>query len=185
MLDFKQWAYDEKLNGYVFLLEDGSYSIYEDGSPWYTTFEDEKNEANPAGTEPFAKLALLNMVDKSGAPLVDHALRMAETFDTNYEKVLCHLHDLVEDTHMTIDDIADCFGPFIANDIFYLTRPDDMTYFDYIERLKTEGSQEAINVKLADINDHLTDTSHIPASLVYRYNKAKSILLGERPTVLK
>ena len=81
------------------------------------------------------------------------------------------LHDIIEDTDTTLDELPED----IREDIDTLTRRDNETYFDYINRVK-KGSRRAIIVKRADIYDHLKQTETLKPSLKERYEKAMEIL---------
>ena len=82
------------------------------------------------------------------------------------------LHDIIEDTNTTLDELPED----IRIDIATLTRRSDETYFEYINRIKNNGSKRAITVKLCDINDHLNQKDTLKDSLKKRYLKAQEIL---------
>jgi (p)ppGpp synthase/HD superfamily hydrolase len=60
------------------------------------------------------------------------------------------LHDVLEDTEFTYQDIADRFGTAVANNVLWLTKPKDYSYEKYVDRLLEGGSDTAVVVKLAD-----------------------------------
>jgi (p)ppGpp synthase/HD superfamily hydrolase len=63
------------------------------------------------------------------------------------------LHDIVEDTPTSIDEIYDKFGKVIGNSVKSMTHLPDEEYHRYIERLSVDTY--AILVKLADLNHNL------------------------------
>lgn len=111
-------------------------------------------------------------------PYVRHLERVAEQVPDRL-KVAALLHDVVEDTEVTHQDLVRIFGVETANLVDFLTRHDFLTYEEYINRLSL--SQDAIVIKLADIADHLYHIEHVyPGqrwdSLKPRYLKAKAYL---------
>jgi (p)ppGpp synthase/HD superfamily hydrolase len=63
------------------------------------------------------------------------------------------LHDIVEDTPTTIDEIYDKFGVVIGGAVKSMTHFPDEEYHKYIERLSVDTY--AILVKIADLNHNL------------------------------
>ena len=103
-----------------------------------------------------------------------HSKRVAELasqYGNDYEMVAL-LHDILEDTETTIDELPDEY----KEDIITLTHKDTETYFEYIERV-SKGSKRAITVKLLDLEDHLDNKDTLKPSLKKRYLKAKDILI--------
>lgn len=113
-------------------------------------------------------------------PIIDHAIRVAGHFDPLAlpARVVAVLHDVVEDTGVTLSEILARFGPDIAIAIDALTRRDGEVYFDYITRVGRHPL--AKQVKIADLKDHLDPAriGMISESLVRRYAKALTILVG-------
>lgn len=64
------------------------------------------------------------------------------------------LHDVVEDTHVTIEDIEILFGSAVKGVVELLTRPDDMGREVYMEKLINSGNIDALICKFADANDN-------------------------------
>ena len=93
-------------------------------------------------------------------------------------KVVALLHDIIEDTPATIEDIEFMFGIRIAEAVDLLTRKKEDTYFDYIHKIATSGDKLAIEVKLADLADHLEKVDTLKPSLKKRYEKATLMLGG-------
>ena len=82
----------------------------------------------------FATAALAEKVDDKGSPYINHALRVMERMDTEEEKMAAVLHDVVEDTEITLQDLCDAgFSREVVETVEILTKRLDMTYFDYIE----------------------------------------------------
>ncbi|MDY0118351.1 MAG: HD domain-containing protein [Bacilli bacterium] len=61
-----------------------------------------------------ASIAHKDQEDKAGRPYLLHPLAVAEKVETEQEKVVALLHDIVEDSHITIRFIRDVFGKAVA-----------------------------------------------------------------------
>ena len=85
------------------------------------------------------------------------------------------LHDLLEDTELTADDIKD---KEVREAVVILTRKADEPYFEYIQRIIDSDNEYAYFVKLADISDHLLQIETLTPSLKDRYEKALRMLRG-------
>lgn len=98
-------------------------------------------------------------VDKSGMPYVFHPFHLAEQMETEETTVVALLHDLVEDTDYTIEDLtAMGFGRNITDAIALMTHTDDVEYMDYVRAIKDNPIAKA--VKLADLK-HNSDLSRL------------------------
>ena len=54
-----------------------------------------------------AEQALAGMTDQNGQPYIEHARRVMDAMDTEEEKIVAILHDVVEDTEMSLKDLMD------------------------------------------------------------------------------
>lgn len=125
-------------------------------------------------------------VDKAGVPYIFHPIHLAEQMTTEAYVCVALLHDVVEDSDVTIEDIAALFPAEVTEAVRLLTHDESVPYLDYIRALR--ANPLARTVKLADLN-HNSDESrlrdavaHEPASVAKRrakYNAARAILLGE------
>lgn len=98
-------------------------------------------------------------VDKSGMPYVFHPFHLAEQMETEETTVVALLHDLVEDTDYTIEDLTEMgFGRNITDAIALMTHADDVEYMDYVRAIKENPIAKA--VKLADLK-HNSDLSRL------------------------
>ncbi len=75
----------------------------------------------------------------------------------------CLLHDVLEDSSYTIDDLRECFkqikkedyfNKYIADNLSTLTRKKDETYKEYISKFYLKENHSAALVKLIDIYDN-------------------------------
>ena len=121
-----------------------------------------------------------DQVDKSGMPYVFHPFHVAEQMTDEVTTIVALLHDVVEDTDYTLEDIAaEGFGKDILEAVALMTHEDDIPYLDYVAKLKENPIARA--VKLADLA-HNSDLSRIgeideeTKRRLEKYKKAKDIL---------
>jgi (p)ppGpp synthase/HD superfamily hydrolase len=92
--------------------------------------------------------------DRYGAAYVLHPLRMMNRLTAEPDRIAAVLHDVVEDTTTTGDDLRrQGFGEEIIAAVECLTKRRGEHYDTYIERCK--GNPIARRVKLADLEDNL------------------------------
>ena len=118
--------------------------------------------------------------DKSGLPYVFHPFHLAEQMDTEETTIVALLHDLVEDTDYTIEDLVDMgFDKSITDAIALMTHADNVAYMDYVRAIR--DNPIAKTVKLADLkhNSDLTRLETVDEKALSRrekYLKAIAIL---------
>ena len=89
------------------------------------------------------------------------------------------MHDVVEDTDATVEQIRELFGFEVAEAVAVMTHKKGVSYFDYIREIKKNPI--ARKVKMADLS-HNMDVSRLPIitdadwSRVKKYKKAFDIL---------
>jgi (p)ppGpp synthase/HD superfamily hydrolase len=129
--------------------------------------------------ESIARAAHVGQTEEStGDPYILHIERVANLVEGENAKAVAWLHDLLEDTSVTVADLERRgFSDEIINAVEVLTRKPTETYADYIEYVAKIGDPLAIAVKLADLRDHLRP--NCPARLRPRYLKAWRTLTGE------
>ena len=98
-------------------------------------------------------------VDKTGVPYAFHPFHVAEQMTDEATTVVALLHDVVEDTEYTLEDIAALgFGQEIVDAVALMTHEDGVPYLDYVARLKSNPLTRT--VKLADLA-HNSDLSRL------------------------
>ena len=98
-----------------------------------------------------------NQTDKSGIPYVFHPIHLAEQMKDEDTTVVALLHDVVEDTDYTLDDLAAMgFSRNIIEALNLMTHRTGVPYMDYVAKIKANPIARA--VKLADLahNSDLT-----------------------------
>lgn len=92
-------------------------------------------------------------VDKAGEDYIQHPLRVMNGVEGETAKIVAVLHDTLEDTDITFEELETTFGQEIAIAVQTLSRLEGEDYFDFIERVK--GNAIAIKVKIADLKDNM------------------------------
>lgn len=120
--------------------------------------------------------------DIAGLPYITHPERVASRLETLEAQVVGWLHDTVEDTALTIQDIAEQFGPETAAAVDAISRRDGEKWSDYLARVA--ANPMARQVKISDLidNSNLGRIPHVTLQDVERqkkYNKALKKLLEE------
>ena len=121
-----------------------------------------------------------DQVDKSGLPYVFHPFHLAEQMQDEATTITALLHDVVEDSDYTLQDLIDMgFPKEVTDAIALMTHDDAVPYLDYVRNLKDNSVARA--VKLADLK-HNSDLSRLDIidekalKRVEKYHKAIRIL---------
>ena len=123
-------------------------------------------------------------LDKSGIPYVNHPLHVAEQVQGEYETCVALLHDVIEDTPYTIDDLrAEGFPEEVLDALQLLTHAEGVDYFDYVQALS--GNEIARMVKIADLQhnsnlNHLDVVTDVDRGRVDKYARALELLNGAK-----
>ena len=100
-----------------------------------------------------------DQVDKSGLPYVFHPFHLAEQMTDEDTTLVALLHDVVEDTDYTLDDLSEMgFGDTVIDALALMTHDSSVPYLEYVAKLK--NNPLARTVKLADLR-HNSDTTRL------------------------
>ena len=127
-------------------------------------------------------------LDYNRIPFIFHPLHLAEQMDDEISCCAALLHDVVEDTELSLDDLRKEFPEEVVEVVALLTHADsaeynNTDYFDYIRKIKPHPI--AKKIKLADIA-HNSDQSRctgagLPEEKLQfwqqKYQKALAILM--------
>lgn len=109
--------------------------------------------------EIIARNAHSGQYDKGGHPYIKHPETIASMVQTYNEKIVAWLHDVIEDTEWTLDDLIRVgFSLDIVDAVDAITKRKDENRLDYLNRVVTNPI--ARNVKIADLK-HNMDLSRI------------------------
>lgn len=95
-------------------------------------------------------------VDKCGTPYVFHPYHLAEQMPDEVTTCVALLHDVVEDTPITLDELEREFPPEVTEPLCLLTHDPAVSYRDYIDALVVDPV--ARTVKRADLMHNLDET---------------------------
>ena len=100
-----------------------------------------------------------DQVDKSGLPYVFHPFHLAEQMEDEDTTIVALLHDVVEDTEVTLTDLAEMgFSQQVIGAIQAMTHPEGVPYMEYVSKIRKNPI--ARRVKLADLR-HNSDLSRL------------------------
>ncbi len=99
-------------------------------------------------------------VDKGGQPYILHPLRLMLHLRSDVDRIVGVLHDVVEDTHFTQEDLRSRGYPTdVLEALDCLTKRPAEEYEDFIQRIKPNPI--ARRVKLVDLEDNM-DVRRLP-----------------------
>ena len=127
--------------------------------------------------------AHLGQLDYNVVPYIFHPYHLAEQMDDEVSCTVALLHDVVEDTPITLSDLEQIFPAQVVEIVRLLTHDEGVDYFDYIRKIKKNPI--ATKVKLEDLKHNSDESRSIGSNLseeqlLYwkaKYAKAKVILL--------
>jgi (p)ppGpp synthase/HD superfamily hydrolase len=101
-----------------------------------------------------AAAAHAGQLDKSGAPYIFHPLRVMLAVHTPHERMAAVLHDVVEDTHITLARLeSEGFPPEVIAAVEALTKRPGESRLDAAKRAAVNPI--ARKVKMADVSDNM------------------------------
>lgn len=121
-------------------------------------------------------------LDYNGMPYVFHPFHLAEQMTDEVSACAALLHDVVEDTDVTLAQLEAIFPPEVTKAVALLTHEDGTDYFDYVRAIRENPVAKA--VKLADLA-HNSDQGRCIGSVIpeeqlarwrEKYRRAKEIL---------
>ncbi len=138
----------------------------------------------------FAYAAHHGQLDYNGIPYIFHPMHLAEQMEDEISCCAALLHDVVEDTAVTLEELRQAFPEEVVEVVALLTHGDsaesnNQDYLDYIRDIRQHPV--ARKVKLADIAHNSDRTRCVGSGLPQeklawweaKYKKAKAILTGE------
>ena len=118
-----------------------------------------------------AKKAHAGQVDKAGIDYIQHPLYVASQVKTEQEKAVALLHDVIEDSDVTADDLlASGLSNEVVTAVQILTKKKGQSYQEYLEKVKSNNLARI--VKLADLK-HNSDLSRLKSVANTDYERVK------------
>lgn len=117
--------------------------------------------------------------DKTNIPYIYHPIMVAQMQEDEITTTIALLHDVVEDTNITLEDLAKEFPDIVIEALALLTHEKNEDYFDYVKRIKNNPYAKA--VKLADLK-HNSDITRLEvidekaSNRLKKYQKAMQLL---------
>ena len=123
--------------------------------------------------------------DYNGIPYIFHPIHLAEQMEDEISCCAALLHDVVEDTAVTMEDLSREFPEGVMAVLRLLTHEEGVPYFDYVRKIK--ANPIAVRIKLADIAHNSDQTRCVGSDLTEqqlaywreKYEKARAILTEE------
>jgi len=129
-----------------------------------------------------AKFAHQGQVDKASVDYINHPIRVMNAVNDVKEKIVAVLHDVVEDSEITLEDLRkQGFDDDVVIAVGCLTKVPGETYEQFIGRVKSNSL--ARKVKLQDLKDNmdlsrLDKVSEADLNRVEKYKHARTVLLN-------
>ena len=112
-----------------------------------------------------------DQLDKSGLPYVFHPFHLAEQMTDEKSTVAALLHDVVEDTDYTFEDLEKMgFDSDVIDALRLLTHSDDTPYMEYVAKIKHNPIARV--VKLADLA-HNSDLTRLEPEQIDEYARSR------------
>lgn len=121
--------------------------------------------------------------DKAGQPYILHPLRLMSQFQQTDEMVVAVLHDVIEDSDVSLDDLtSNGFSRAVVEAIDCLSHRKGERYEEYIKRISTNIL--ARKIKIEDLKDNmdltrLDSVSDKDLARIEKYHSALRVLLAE------
>ena len=129
-----------------------------------------------------AAAAHAGQIDKAGQPYILHPIRVMLSVKKEAERIAAVLHDTVEDTPVTFDDLAEAgFSIAIIDAVRAVTKTDGESRLE--AALRAVQDPIARQVKLADVSDNMdlsriSDPTEKDYSRLEEYKQVREILLA-------
>ena len=106
-----------------------------------------------------ARKAHEGQLDKAGVAYIEHPIYVASQVDTEEEKAVALLHDVIEDSPVSAEELLQAVLPeTVVTAVQVLTKKKEQDYQTYLETVKTNPLARV--VKLADLK-HNSDLSRL------------------------
>jgi (p)ppGpp synthase/HD superfamily hydrolase len=134
----------------------------------------------------FASRMHSKQYDLSGQHYILHPLTVMMQMDTDTERIIAVLHDVLEDTETTVEHLITLgFTEEMVHVITLLTKEKDQDYFEYIKKIKMHPM--ARKIKIADLEHNMNlkrtlgreDMTEKDKNRIAKYYKAWTYLTGE------
>lgn len=92
--------------------------------------------------------------DRAGLPYILHPFHVAEQMDDEESTIVALLHDIIEDTDTTFEELEELgFSDSVICAIRLMTHEDGVDYYDYVKEIGKDPL--ARKVKIADLEHNM------------------------------
>lgn len=131
----------------------------------------------------FAKLKHSGQTRLDGSPYINHPVKVAELVKENFSNLdiinelltAAYLHDVVEDTNTSFEEIENKFGMVVASIVLELTNDEELKEkygkTDYLCHELEYMSDYALNIKLCDRLANVMDLKNAPDDFIKHYKE--------------
>lgn len=117
-----------------------------------------------------AETAHKGQIDKAGKPYINHPIKVASIFEDDASYIIAILHDVVEDSNVTISDLINYGFPTNITDALEAITKRGESYEEYLKKVKSNAL--ATRVKIEDLR-HNMDLSRIPTPMKKDFDRIK------------
>ncbi len=119
-------------------------------------------------------------MDKAGKPYYEHFEFVANHVQTDEQKCVAYLHDVMEDTSFPPQRLRQIFGKVIFEALCLMKHDKAVDYFDYVAKIAKNPLARA--VKMADLThnmqiDRLPNPTEKDFARLEKYKKAYQMLM--------
>lgn len=119
-----------------------------------------------------AQKAHNGQTDKAGKPYILHPIRVAQRCNTDTERIVALLHDVIEDTDITPNNLYSAgFSKTIVDAVLSVTRREYESYFKFIERCSLNPIGRIVKIHDLEDNMDITRLDSLTESDLKRLNK--------------
>ena len=126
-----------------------------------------------------------NQYDISGVPYIFHPMIVASSMHDEITTCVALLHDVAEDTEISLEQLAEEFPESVMEPLRLLTHKEGTDYCEYIKKIKT--NKNALKVKLSDIKHNMDESRIVGVDVPkekldwwrFKYKRALEILLDK------
>lgn len=119
-----------------------------------------------------ARKAHEGQTDKAGKPYILHPIRVAQRCNTDTERIVALLHDVIEDSEITPNNLYSAgFSKTIVDAVLSVTRREYESYFKFIERCSLNPIGRIVKIHDLEDNMDITRLDSLTESDLKRLNK--------------
>ena len=149
------------------------------GTYWSTKDLKEYFESGIDEAVAIASTVFRNKRDLDGNPDILHSLAVGTAGQTKNEKIVGFLHDVVEDSDVTFEDLDEYgFSAEVLEALKLLTHDKKrMSYDEYVRAIIASGNSTAINVKINDLRNNIARAGNRHKRILEKHTAALALVL--------